>query len=132
MHGINQALLENDVLFTNGSINKNKINLIAGAIAQPFVETVWAVTNGDKDTLNQMTDMMSQMFSEGEEERLWDMLRLLHGVIGQQFPEYAVQLSQHPEARQYFLFSFLLDFGDALQDYIEEDEGRQSIGGNDA
>jgi hypothetical protein len=39
------------------------------------------------------------------------------------FPEEVYLLSTHPEARQYFLFSFLLDMEDCMLDFIAEEAG---------
>jgi hypothetical protein len=104
----------------SGEISKDQINLISGAVTQPFVETVWVTTNGDMDTISRMTDLFTRLYDDGQEQELIDVLRLLYGVVGLQFPEEVKQLTQSSEARKYFLFSFLLDFDDVLLDYIAE------------
>lgn len=104
----------------SGEISKDQINLISSAVTQPFVETVWVTTNGDMDTISRMTDLFTRLYDDGQEQELIDVLRLLYGVVGLQFPEDVKQLAQNSEARQYFLFSFLLDFDDVLLDFIAE------------
>ena len=113
-------LLDKGILLQSGQINKNKINLISGAVTLPFLENVWVTTNGDTDTIIRMRDILTNLFNDGRETEMLDMLRLLYGVLGLQFPKDIEQLAYHPEAKQYFLFSFLLVFDDAIQDYIAD------------
>jgi len=47
----------------------------------------------------------------------------LFDVSGLQFPEDAELMIKHPEARQYFLFSFLLDMDDCMQEIMAESLG---------
>ena len=43
-------LLTKGIILPSGEIGKNKINLVAGAITQPFAEMVWVTTGGDMET----------------------------------------------------------------------------------
>ena len=114
------TLIEKGVLLPSGQINENKINLISGAVTPPFAESVWVMTDADTDTIVRMSEILTTMFSEGRFGEMLNILRLLYGVLGLQFPPEVEQLAGHPEAARYFLFSFLLDFEDTLQDYITE------------
>ena len=40
------VLLDKGIILPSGVINKDKINLVAGAITQPFAEMVWVTTGG--------------------------------------------------------------------------------------
>ena len=44
-------LLTKGIILPSGEIGKNKINLVAGAITQPFAEMVWVTTGGDMETI---------------------------------------------------------------------------------
>ena len=46
-----------------------------------------------------------------------EALRVLYGVLGLVFPDTVELLAGHRAARRYFLFSFLLDYDDVIQDY---------------
>lgn len=48
-------LLTKGIILPSGEIGKNKINLVAGAITQPFAEMVWVTTGGDMETINRLT-----------------------------------------------------------------------------
>lgn len=39
-------LLSRGIILQSGEISKDKINLVAGAITQPFAEMVWVTTGG--------------------------------------------------------------------------------------
>lgn len=49
------VLLDKGIILPSGEINKDKINLVAGAITQPFAEMVWVTTGGDMETINRLT-----------------------------------------------------------------------------
>ena len=54
-------LLDRGIILPSGEINKDKINLVAGAITQPFAEMVWVTTGGDMETVNRLTDILVTM-----------------------------------------------------------------------
>lgn len=47
-----EALLSKGIITQTGKICKSKINLVAGAITEPFAEMVWVSTGGDKETIS--------------------------------------------------------------------------------
>lgn len=47
MQSTASVLLKKSILKPSGEISKDKINLVAGAITQPFAEMVWVTTGGD-------------------------------------------------------------------------------------
>ncbi len=51
-------LLTKGIILPSGEIGKNKINLVAGAITQPFAEMVWVTTGGDMETINRLTNVL--------------------------------------------------------------------------
>ena len=51
-------LLDKGIILPSGEINKDKINLVAGAITQPFAEMVWVTTGGDMETVNRLTCLL--------------------------------------------------------------------------
>ena len=118
-----QALIDKGVLRPSGEIVKDNINLISGAHTPPFVEMLWAVTNGDTDTTDRVYTLLTDLYQEGRETEMLEVLRTLYGVLGLPFPDDVEQLAGHPEARRYFLFSFLLDYDDAIEDYKAEQDG---------
>lgn len=44
-------LLDKGIITPSGEISKDKINLVAGAVTQPFAEMVWVTTGGDMETM---------------------------------------------------------------------------------
>ncbi len=120
MENIEKELISRGIIQHTGEINKDKINLISGTVTQPFVETLCATINGDMDTINLMTNMFTRFYNQGRGQEFMDMLRLLHGILGLQFSEDVEMLADYPKAQHYFLFSFLLDFDDVMQDYVAE------------
>lgn len=61
MNTSTSALMKKGILKPSGEINKDKINLVAGAVTQPFAEMVWVTTGGDMETINRLTDILVSM-----------------------------------------------------------------------
>jgi hypothetical protein len=110
-------LLEKGILLPSGEINKDKINLVAGAITQPFAKMVWITTGGDMDTINRLTDVLITMNTAADNGKLFKILQMLYGLMGLQFPDEAALMQSDPQALEYFLFSFILDFGEVVKGF---------------
>ena len=67
-------LIDKGIILKNGEICKDKINLVSGAITQPFAEMVWASTGGDKETINRFTDILVTMNNDTERDRLFNII----------------------------------------------------------
>ena len=55
------VLLDKGIILPSGEISKDKVNLVAKAITQPFAEMVWVTTGGDMETINRLTDILISM-----------------------------------------------------------------------
>ena len=105
-------LLTKGIILPSGEIGKDKINLVAGAITQPFAEMVWVTTGGDMETINRLTDVLVSMFK---------IIKLLYGLMGLPFSEEAEPMDADPDVLEYFIFSFMADFGEVMQELIAEE-----------
>ena len=115
------TLLGRGILLPTGEISKDKINLVAGAVTQPFAEMVWATTGGDWETINRLTEILVTMNTAEDGGKLFKIVQMLYGLLGLRFFEEAAAMGLHPEATQYFLFSFAADFGEIMQEYKSEE-----------
>ena len=113
-------LISKGIIKPSGEIGKDKINLVAGAITQPFAEMVWVTTGGDMETINRLTDILVSMNTPADRGKLFKIIKMLYGLIGLQFSEEAEPMDADPEVLEYFIFSFTVDFGEIIKDYIAE------------
>ena len=111
-----KTLLEKGLVLPSGEINKNRINLVSGAITQPFAEMIWVTTNGDMDAINRLTHLFLQMNTPKERDRLFQLIQVLYALLGLEFSEDAIPMGSDPAVLDYFLFSFLADFGEIIVD----------------
>ena len=114
-------LISNGIIQLSGDISKDKINLIAGAMTQPFAEMVWVTTDGDMETINRLTEMLVSMNTPRDHKRLFKNIQMLYGLMGLQFSDEAVNIPNHKAALEYFIFSFIADFGEIIKDYVAEE-----------
>ena len=117
---MNKTLLRKGIILPSGAIGKDKINLVAGAITQPFAEMIWVTTGGDMETINRLTDVLVSMNTPADRGKLFKIIKMLYGLLGLQFSEEADPMDQDPAVLDYFIFSFTADFGEIIRDYIAE------------
>jgi len=78
---------------------------------------IWVTTNGDMDTINRLTLMFLQMNTPQERDRLFQLIQVLYALMGLQFSKEAIPMGSDPDVLDYFLFSFLADFGSMITDF---------------
>ena len=105
-------LLTKGIILPSGEIGKDKINLVAGAITQPFAEMVWVTTGGDMETINRLTNVLVTMNNPTDRGKLFKIIKLLYGLMGLPFSEEAEPMDADPAVLEYFIFSFMADFGE--------------------
>ena len=76
----NNILLDRGIILSSGEISKDKINLVAGAITQPFAEMVWVTTGGDMETINRLTDILVSMNTPADRGKLFKIIKMLYGL----------------------------------------------------
>ena len=95
----NNILLDRGIILSSGEISKDKINLVAGAITQPFAEMVWVTTGGDMETINRLTDILVSMNTPADRGKLFKIIKMLYGLMGLQFSEEAeLELSRYVQS----------------------------------
>lgn len=119
-------LIDKGIIHPNGEISKDKINLVSGAVTQPFAEMVWVTTNGDRETINRLTHIFLDMNNPTERGKLFKIIQMLYGLMGIQFSDEAALMSAHSQVLEYFLFSFITDFGEIVKEYIDEQQPETS------
>lgn len=115
-------LLSKGIILQSGEISKDKINLVAGTITQPFAEMVWVTTGGDMETVNRLTDILVSMNTPADRGKLFKIIKLLYGLMGLRFTEEAEPMDADPDVLEYFIFSFTADFGEVMQDIIADEK----------
>lgn len=116
-------LLDKGIILQSGTICRDKINLISGAMTAPLIEMVWIFSGYDTEAMERISAIFTHLYHKGREAEMMAILRILYDLSGMKFPEDVELLATHPEARQYFLISFLLDMEDCMQDLMAEAAG---------
>lgn len=111
------TLYENGIVLETGEINKTKINLVSGVMTHPFAEMIWVTTDGDMAAINRLTHLFLQMNTPKERDRLFQLIQVLYALMGLQFSEEILPMGSDPDVLDYFLFSFLADFGEIIRNY---------------
>ena len=74
------VLLDKGIILPSGEISKDKVNLVTGAITQPFAEMVWVTTGGDMETVNRLTDVLVTMNTPADRGKLFKIIKMLYMV----------------------------------------------------
>lgn len=112
-----QKLIAADVLFPDGKINFNKINLISGAVTLPIVRSLCETDTKDMETAENIHNIFVDLFYSGQYGELYDSIDELYEIMGRQLDETLVAIRKNHGALEYFVRSFLLDFEDIVEDY---------------
>ena len=118
MQSTASVLLKKSILKPSGEISKDKINLVAGAITQPFAEMVWVTTGGDMETINRLTDVLVSMNTPADRGKLFKIIKMLYALMGLPFSEEAEPMDAAPDVLEYFIFSFTADFGEIIKEDV--------------
>ena len=116
-------LLNKGIILQSGTICQDKINLISGAMTAALIETIWIFCSYNARVMERVSTIFTHLYNEGYEAEMMGVLCILYDALGLQLPEDVKLLAGHPKAQQYFLFSFLLDMDDCMQDFISEEDG---------
>jgi hypothetical protein len=114
-------LIAKGIIQQSGEISKDKISLVVGAMTQPFTEMVWVTTNGDMETINRITEVLVSMNTPTDRGKLFKIIQMMYGLMGLQFLDEAAHIPTHHAALEYFIFTFIADFGEIIKDYIAEE-----------
>jgi len=113
-------LLDKGIILQSGEICQDKINLISGATTAPLIETIWIFSGHDLGVIKRVFALFAHLYNEGREAEMMAVLRILYDLSGLRLPENVELLAEQLEARQYFLFSVMLDMEDYIKDLISE------------
>lgn len=89
-------LIAKGIIAQSGEVNKNKVNLVTGAITQPFAEMVWLTTGRDMENINRLTDILISMNTPADRGKLFKIIKMLYGLMGLQFSEEAKPMDANP------------------------------------
>ena len=90
------VLLDKGIILPSGEISKDKVNLVTGAITQPFAEMVWVTTGGDMETVNRLTDVLVTMNTPPTGEAVQNHKKCSMGLWACPFPRKPSLWTQTP------------------------------------
>ena len=114
------SLQARGMLFPNGEINNDALTCLSGTVAAPLVQAIWEMSDNNTDTLERLQSILNNLYEQSKEIEAVEVLRLLYETLGMVFPDDVILISNHTEARSYFLFELLADLDDILQELLPE------------
>jgi hypothetical protein len=113
-------LISHGIINQSGTINKDKINLVSGTVTPPFAEMAWLSSGGDAETINRLTSILLSMNTSEERASLFRLIQMLYGLLGLKLPTEISLMAGNDEILEYFLHSFVIDFGEIMGEYLIE------------
>lgn len=74
----------------------------------------------DTEAMKRILATLSHLYQKGYEAEMMAVLRILYDLSGINSPNDIEMLENHIESRGYYLFSFLLDMKECMQNFIVE------------
>ena len=97
---------------------KVRLVLLASASAQPFAEMFWETTKSDSKIAVLLLNLFSHLQEEKGYDRMFEVLRILHGAFRVRFGPELLALQNDPAALACFLDCFLRDFYEIIDDHV--------------
>ena len=107
MENITTQLIGQGILFPNGNICKDKINLMCGVFSTQFAEMVLDNAPIESGCLRQFIALLEKLQSDSA--ACFALIKLLYDFTDIEMPEHIEPLNHHQAARDYFIFSLILD-----------------------
>ncbi len=127
---MDKILIEKGILSQDGKIDKNKINLITGAMAQPFAEMVWGSVGGDMETINRFTDILVKMNTDTDRQNLFRVIQMCYGLMGVIFPDEAAEINKNAAALEYFVKLYSIYTASAIEYRVDNGVWKSYTGEN--
>jgi len=89
-------LLDKGIILQSGTICRDKINLISGAMTTPLLETIWTFSGYDTEAMERISAIFTHLYHEGREAEMMAILRILYDLSGLKFPEDVELLTTPP------------------------------------
>ena len=112
------AMVQVGTLFPSGEPDRDKLNLISGTTIPQFCDFFWETSLRDKELVTKLRVIMQTMYDDGKHQQMLDVLFLLYGLVGMEFPNELELLKEHPQAFSCFLREMLSDFDDVFDELI--------------
>jgi hypothetical protein len=65
-----------------------------------------------------MTEVFITMNTPKDRSKLFKIIQMLYGLMGLRFSKESALMGSDEDVLEYFIFSFLCDFGEVIKDYI--------------
>ncbi|MDL2324384.1 hypothetical protein LJC61_04440 [Ruminococcaceae bacterium OttesenSCG-928-A16] len=108
-----QRLINQGILFPDGTPNKNKLNLLSGAFVTPFADMLSACTSSTQH-LGYTLDLMRTLSSDTQQ--CFKLLSILYDLMGMDMPNTIVDISQNQNAFEFFMHEYIADFAAITQE----------------
>ena len=119
MENITTQFIEQGILFPNGDIHKDKINLMCSVFSTQFSEMILDNAPVESGCLRQCIVLLERL--QGDSTACFSLIKLLYDFADIYMPEYVELLNHHPAARDYFIFSLILDLEEIASEEGELD-----------
>ena len=89
-----------------------------GAI-QPLAEAVFELAAVPVQTLTHFFELLRNLYKQKREQEVIDLLYVLYGMFGIEYADTIRLLRGDTEARSYFIYSYIVNLGELLEELTE-------------
>jgi len=89
-----------------------------GAI-QPLAEAVFELAAVPVQTLTHFFELLRNLYKQKREQEVIDLLYVIYGMFGIEYADTIRLLRGDTEARSYFIYSYIVNLGELLEELTE-------------
>jgi len=107
----------------NKRIEKNHLlDMVSVNALVPLSSAVFQIADTPIYTLSYLHKFLGYLYEQNREQDCIDLLFLVYSVLGIEYAEVMAQIRKYPEAQSSFLYGFIANIGELIEELTERSE----------
>ena len=99
--------------------NFHKLDMVSVNALVPLSSAVFELADKPLHILSYLHKFLSHLYEQDREQDCIDILYLVYSVLGIEYADAMVQIRKHPEAQSYFLYGFIANIAELIEELSE-------------
>ena len=100
-------------------INFHALDMVSVNALVPLSSAVFDLSDTPIQTLSYLHKFLDVLYEQNRELDCIDLLYLVYSILGIEYADVMIQIRKHPEARSCFLYGFIANVGELIEELSE-------------
>ena len=101
------------------NVNFHALDMVSLNALVPFTSAVLMLSDKPIYALSYFHRFLDYLYEQKREQDCLDVLVLIYNILGIEYADAMTQLRTHPEARNNFLYGYIANIGELIEEIIE-------------